>query len=481
MKELVASALEITFIDAAPPPLPAGDFQLNLHQQVAWKGGQADQPVESGYDFSVFGPRFTLDPVEIHAVFPPPNNRGHFQQYLPHIIFRRRSVPWERTLGGMPESNNPSWLWLLSLSAAEIKTHGIKIQTVPLKDIFNSPDPGVIKTPTISPETGDDPESQAYVIDVPVTLFQELVPSKTDLELSASARLVSVIDKAITPSTEDGWFSSVMANRFTANGEANTQFLVSLEGYEDILYPNPVGGTFQKVRLAMLANWQFENIDDGQTFDQLMNNLSVDRLQLPTPTGSAEVAQAFSQGYAPFNHGTLEGPALVSWYRGPLLPMDMPLNMPKTFENSDEALRYDPEYGMFDVSYAAAIQIGRLLGLQSEQFARAVANLRGFNQAAILSLSQKASMVRAVGKGFAWPRDAQQLAQRQIFSEQFLDWWGRVLGPATQAPQRILGEPADPSGLRDSSQELPGLLTPDAAAKLIDETVQSIINTIFRQ
>ena len=51
----------------------------------------------------------------------------------------------------------------------------------------------------------------------------------------------------------------------------------------------------------------------------------------------------------------------VSWYRGPLLPYPAKAAIKVPVSSADAVLRYDPATGLFDTSYAAAWQLGRLL------------------------------------------------------------------------------------------------------------------------
>ena len=224
-------------------------------------------------------------------MFPPPGNRGHFLKYIPHVVLGRRSVPWERTVDNTVPQDKPfiPWLWVLSLDEDEIAANKIdeKIVTIARRSSNRRRHP---RHPDIKLETGDgDPATtQLMVIDVPAALINQVVPSKEDMTSMASARLVSVIDKVITPTTEDGWFSVLMGNRFPKNGKNNTQYVVSMEGYgtakTNIFYPNQVPAGYTAVRLVMLISWSFTNVDDLQTFDQLMNNLTVDRLEMPKTT-----------------------------------------------------------------------------------------------------------------------------------------------------------------------------------------------------
>lgn len=477
--EVSAEELEITFIDAMPPPLPAGDFRISITNELSWVGGSTP-PFTSEYDFTVGGPRFTIDPDLVHSMFPPPGNRGHFLKNLPHLIFGRRSVPWERTVDASVPQERPfvPWLWLMSLDEDEIAAQKIAVQTVTLNELLHPP--AGILGPDIQLETGDgDPaKTQLMVIDVPAALLQQLMPSKEDLAAMASARLVSVVDKAITPTTEDGWFSVLMANRFPKNGRSNSQYVVSLEGYgtskTNILYPNAIPAGYQAVRLVMLISWSFTNVDDQQTFNQLASQLSVDRLQLPKTTASTAVAKAFDMGYTALDHITRQGETTVSWYRGPLLPMYMPKNPPPAhpdgvYPSGDAALRFDPALAMFDTSIAAAWQVGRLLGMQDSNFAAAIARLRDRNTSSMHTLVARSLFFRAYGRALGTPRDFRELLGRQVFDQALTGLLGRKVVPALTGSDQepILGKSADPSNLRRHLGEIPGLLSDEELAAFL--------------
>jgi hypothetical protein len=464
--------LLITFIDACPPPLPDGDYKIQVGQEVTWQNAASPVTFSSTYDFSILGPRFTLDPAEIQSVFPPPNKLGHFQKYLPHMVFARRSLPWERTLDGKtPQKPYYSWLWLLTLSEEEARS--MPLQTVRVAAVFDAKDPK-IKTPDIKPETGDDPASECMVADMPVDLFQRCVPGLDDLLFLASAREVSVEAKELTPKTEDDFFSVVVANRFSKNGAKNVQYLLSLEGYGSVLYPAPVGGGFQRVRLVALASWSFSNSDDEQTFDELMQNLSVGRIGLPPKTEHSDVRQALAMGYTALDHTTRQGEHTVSWYRGPLLPMYVPKDTPLSYPNSDAAIRYDPLFGLFDVSYAAAMQIGRLLGLQSQSFTTALGRMRSANQANMAQLLQRSALYKSLNGLLPIAPDARVLLERDLFTGAAAAWWAGALA------QQIgkLGPPADPTGLRKHIGEMPGLLSEAQIEELFSRSGEDIVQAI---
>ena len=65
-------------------------------------------------EFQVDAPRFTLNPSDIHSVYPPSDQTGKFDNTLPQVVFTRRTLPWERTLDGQaPNTEHPCpWLGL---------------------------------------------------------------------------------------------------------------------------------------------------------------------------------------------------------------------------------------------------------------------------------------------------------------------------------------------------------------------------------
>ena len=125
------------------------------------------------------------------------------------------------------------------------------------------------------------------------------------------------------------------------------------------------------------------------------------RLRRPNPPSfdaptddQAIVQQMIELGYTPMNHLTrvplIKGDSsepiqTVSWYRGPFAPFATPLTLdfikdpdgpakdqsPLVF-SADQLLRFDPNVGLYDMSYAAAWQLGRLIALQDQSFSIAL-------------------------------------------------------------------------------------------------------------
>ncbi|WP_136442384.1 hypothetical protein [Pacificoceanicola onchidii] len=278
-------------------------------------------------------------------------------------------------------------------------------------------------------EYGEAPDDPCRYIDVPMALFQRMAPSVNDLKMMAHLRNVEITKKATQngvpagrndlskiPGTSD--FALVMGSRIPEAGRRTFAHLVSLEGLEpflpadpgdsddpsDITIPTKVtdstgdfdiaAGGF--MRLISLHSWSFTSTGDSSQFENLVMGLAPKNpaegdtsanyaIGLPCPAPAAsdspatrQAKNALSMGYTAVKHHTRAGDQTVSWYRGPLVPYTvetdtLPLN---GFPSADAANRYNPDNGMFDVSYGGAWQLGRLLALQDKDFAVTLYNWR---------------------------------------------------------------------------------------------------------
>ena len=131
-----------------------------------------------------------------------------------------------------------------------------------------------------------------------------------------------------------------------------------------------------------LAIWRFVDQTDGKNFKGLVEGLASGPLRLSgkddqTSDQAKEINAVLEFGYVPLPHQTGQGYHTIAWYRGPLVPHFLPTEpRNEVYTCADAALRYDSHQGLFDVSYAAAWQLGRLLALQNQPFARAVCQLK---------------------------------------------------------------------------------------------------------
>lgn len=332
---------EITFVDHAIPVLPSGDYTITATQTTPLDA----TPFSAVRHFTVSGDRFVLRDGRVTALFPPDGSMGDHHSVLPHVVLDRPTLPWERK-AGVPGP----WLVLLLFSEAERPTPAV----VRLGDI--SAGPAYIPAPVLEAhQSADDPVT---VIDVPRALLAELMPSTADLPyLAHLRRTAGAADSAV-----------VLGDRLPAAGTSSTAHLVSVEGRYG---PNGFDlGSADLVRLISLASWRFSCLSEDQTFATLVRDLAQNGSPYRLADSGNATADGFLRlGYVPMRHRLRDGSATVSWYRGPLAtgPVTVPPLAPTL--TSDQLLVFHSQSGMFDASYAAAWELGRLLALQSTDYA----------------------------------------------------------------------------------------------------------------
>lgn len=85
-------------------------------------------------DFNVAGPRFQMPPSIVHAVHPPAGGQGNYMSHLPKLTLKRSTLPWERSPkeSGTSDTISASWLFLLLVDETEeghIKElNGVKLE-----------------------------------------------------------------------------------------------------------------------------------------------------------------------------------------------------------------------------------------------------------------------------------------------------------------------------------------------------------------
>jgi hypothetical protein len=403
----------IRFHQKCDPPLKAGKYSVDVRQRVNQLANR-EFTNAGGFSFTVGGPRFSLAPADIYCIYPPDGAAGDFADSLPHIVFTRRTIPWERNLqpGNSAMPDRP-WMALLLLSA-EDGADGKEIPPIVprnVSDLIAPRESGVAgpKIPNLEDYEKKDP---CNTVDLDTRLFRKIAPRAADLEYLAHVREVNTDNKETLSFLADGWFSVVIGNRFPKRQEAvpadddkgaeSKAILVSLEG---VSLDSQNAGS---VRLAVLASWTFRcyrKIEFSASVKALGDPLQTLRLTLPenapgAPDALRYVRAAFSQGYAPLNHNTRIGDTTFSWYRSPLTPMQIERRFDYEFAPVPDGLvRYDYKKGLMDVGYAAASQLGRLLGLQDLAFAQTLCAWRTQVQTQLKAQLRKEQLQRSVNSG----------------------------------------------------------------------------------
>lgn len=362
---LSAGAYNLQFMDKHLPALEDGDYKIIINHNL--ESTDNTKPISApGYSaeatFAVYGPRFSLSPDDVYEVFPPNNSTGEHSNVMAHIMLNRSTLPWERRTN--EEDEDTSWLALLIFYEEEKP----ETSTITVSDLV-----GQLKY--ITKESFQKDDDKVTVIDVDQELLSKILPSKDELRYLAHVRSVQRAEQA--PDIE---YSAIVANRLPKKKGMSIAHLVSLEncfsanGFD---YEQTKVG--DKIRLVSLMSFQFSCLTKDQSFKGLLENLNTDiearekssicTLRLPD-SPDAKVNKYLAMGYVPLYQYLRSGKKTAAWYHSPFAVNDIDYisNMTLPAKSSDDLLIYDKDNGMFDISYSAAWEIGRLMGLSNKRF-----------------------------------------------------------------------------------------------------------------
>lgn len=574
---------QIQFYDNFLPPLHDGSYTIIVSQKVA---GATTETFGASQKFAINGPRFAIDGNLVQACFPPPTHSGRFEEQLPQIVLKSRSLPWERYLN--PEDPDAPWMGLILLDAGDgaqgtavlsgdgvasvaLTAAGSGYEIAPAVSFqggggsgarafatvgaggtvtgikVTSPGSGYTSAPTVKigsttnavaatvadlltpgKDAGGapiaattltlDPDfdkstDPCQIVDIPVSVFAMVVPrydsagDKDELKFSAHVRQVDTGSKApqgMKPA--DGWFSVMIAKRFprTRGDSPNRQIahLVSFEGFADRMTASPNWGGASMVRLCSLASWTFTCLPDvGETFAQLMRDLVASagnsqyllrppyRPPSATLDGTpAKAQQSLDLGYLPMPYQTNQGEYSFAFYRGPLAPVVPPdFNDDPPLVSPSAAAIYNPDWGIFDMSYAVAFQTGRLMALSDRTFGTTLLQWRREGHkltnllADRLSSADVSALVQNTGNV---AEQARALLEADIVSDNLMAWLvddvARKVGPklTAGAPADTPPAPALPLGFSADLVADPSSVITDLQAKLADSDMQALLQSL---
>jgi hypothetical protein len=194
----------------------------------------------------VASPRFTMPPDQILSTWPPANAEGSFDDRLPQIVLKRRTLPWERNPAGGGPGPTP-WLALVVIADGEG-------QLSSPTDVAACMTPG---TPWPQPEDKDT--DQGLYLAVTQTVVRRLFPRAADLSLLAHVREVDIHDTELAGGDDDGWLAVVMANRlpvYDHGRDLPVRYLACLVNLEGQLGQLPTTeSTSESFRFERIQDW----------------------------------------------------------------------------------------------------------------------------------------------------------------------------------------------------------------------------------
>jgi hypothetical protein len=352
---------DIRFIASLRPSLPAGLYSVRVGQRLQSGALDAAFGVLAGapdLQFDASGPRTELPPNSVAARFPVPGASVKLPGALPHIILSDPTLPWLRSPWAPADSDpSASWLALILLCGAEIDAVGRRSAKV--GDLGRSLEPG------------ERTEAMVNLVSLPADVAARVLPTPEDLPFLSHVRETSDTDASA--------HAVVICNRLPLSSARNEVHLVSLEDVPPPSPPSPSGAGGQQqgpaVELISLDHWQFDSVDDGSDFRELLLALAHNCGPLRQETGVAAADDQLRRGVVALRfHGT------VAWYRGPLAPAgEDPAyralgaaaddHLPA---RAEELLLFDEALQMVDATYAVAWDLGRALTLADGHAALAI-------------------------------------------------------------------------------------------------------------
>lgn len=368
---------KVKFIQYHQPALESGEYNIKVEQTI--KSNARNSIPEKTYNreliFSVIGERFEpLTPQEVYGIFPPNESLGDHSNVLPHITVKRSTLPWERYPGTTDE--NRTWLALLLFRDSDFaeKDDKPKLKTITLGELIEGNTDSKFPTYVLD-GVGQTPDEQTTVFDIKKKYVADILPTREDLDYISHVRKAETNEvnrTADNDESDDNEFATIICNRLPEPNGTSYVHLVSIEGRfgENGNFDFMGADDEDKIRFVSLANWSFSCIDPKQTFTELLLKLNRTPCAPRLPNHADNEAEEYlAMGYIPLPHSLRQGSQTVSWYRSPLGTGFNAETYEFPVKAADELLRYDSNLGMFDASYAAAWQLGRMLTLQNRGLA----------------------------------------------------------------------------------------------------------------
>lgn len=351
-------AAEYEFYDARRPALKSGDYTLSLEWNVTVDDDPKDGATETT-KFHVAGERFSIQPSDVHSVYPPEGSHGMYAGEFAHVILSRDTLPWERSAKA---GSDLPWLGLILLRGDEAAA--CPVTTIPLskyrEHVALTLEPGQADTDTVQ------------VIELPAHIAHEVLPSLWELPMMCHARVTK--ENGVPRES----CAVVVCKRLGMSGR-NTLHLVAFENRYPDLADRYLGINYvtkpnqPPCTLISLKSWTFtcevQASDQTESLGRLFERVNVAFLEVFSK-GPRHLTAHQHYGFVAMQHRFRTGETAASWYRGPLSPMLSSfdrslLELPSP--SADALLWFDEDLGALNVTYAAAWELGRLLSMQNQR------------------------------------------------------------------------------------------------------------------
>ena len=291
----------------------------------------------------------TLADQDVFSVYPSPEQQGDFAGTLPFLVLSDQVYPWIRHWRDDIDGWPVPWLALIVVSGEE----GAEETDVKNSELPALKERGVFFPPKEGEVTFCRDDDNIHILTVPKQTYQNIMPEAADLPWLTHVKFVDLSAAEDPVAERDGWFSTVIANRFVPSYEGrcvkSTVHLIAVDGYLDGNIP----ADCDRVRFISLYHWSvYSEKTQDQSFVALMDGIARD----------SRVVKDQSLKL----HYLRTGEKTYSRYHSPLIPYHA-----ERYDNlggeerytADGRLIYDAQNGILDISYSAAFNLGRMISL----------------------------------------------------------------------------------------------------------------------
>ena len=381
------------------PPLQEGLYNVKFAQDVyiGEKKFDEEPPPDNSFliekKFCIAANTEMLSDNEVFNISPAPNQQGDFSTVLPHIVLNKPSYPWMKDLKINDDKIPLPWLALIVLSEDEvIEENDVKYGSLE-EEASKCKDKGIYFPYTKNSYSPCKDNDNIHLIKISKNTFEKIMPTKEDRIWLTHIKQVDLSDVEDAMVSKDGFFSVIIANRFppcraseivtdenpkkindetsneTTDRIKNTIHLVVAYNYDDGI-PN----NFNYVKMISLYHWSIysdKKKEEDKSFESLVEGLS--------KNSQSVIDRTLKEHYL-----RQTGEKTYSWYHSPIMPLKINrvgdnggirINGEKTF-TADGRLIYNQNNGIFDVSYSAAFNLGRLVTLSHSKEAQQIVSWR---------------------------------------------------------------------------------------------------------
>ena len=395
-------------IDCYTPTLNEGDYEIKFEQDVTVNQQKVESFDKNSKKFQIKANSNRLTDDAIFNVQPAPNQRGDFSTELPYMVINDPSFPWikeltitieNKTIPLLDDNGNPiPWLALVVISEKEVYEEkdvkyanlkneiGEKIQ---IGDEIKS----VYFKYEECPSCKED--DLVHLVTVTKDTFDKIKSTKEERAWLTHCKRVDLSHTDDVTAQNDGYFSVVIANRFppcndnqiitsSSNGNddvkriKNTVHLIAAHLYDDEEKKDKDNLMLKDsdfVKIISLYHWNIYS-DIKEIADKSFETIINDMTDKNNPSKRKRLTESALK-----EHYLRSGEKTYSRYHSPILPMkyerpkDVALNGEKTY-TSDGRLIYDFKTGIFDITYAAAFNLGRMATLSHNAEAQKIVKWR---------------------------------------------------------------------------------------------------------